>query len=139
MPDEVKPSSALRVSAIFLGTIVALLFLWTTRSIFVTAFVALLFAVSIMPIVDRLQRFRIPRGIGAAIVVAAVLGVLGGTFALLAPVLQEQGGELRQRIPAAIQLINQQLAKRHVVLGGSPQTQQQPGAGAGQDVFARQL
>ena len=139
MPDEVKSSSALRVSAIFLGTIVALLFLWTTRSIFVTAFVALLFAVSIMPIVDRLQRFRIPRGIGAAIVVAAVLGVLGGAGALLAPVLQEQGGELRQRIPAAIQLINQQLAKRHVVLGGSPQTQQQPGAGAGQDVFARQL
>jgi predicted PurR-regulated permease PerM len=130
MPDEVKASSALRVSAIFLGTIVALLFLWTTRSIFVTSFVALLFAVSIMPVVDRLHRFKIPRGIGAAIVVAVVLGVLGAVGALLAPVLQEQGGELRQRIPAAIQLINSVLAKHHVTLGG---------VAAGQGGFEKQI
>jgi predicted PurR-regulated permease PerM len=130
MPDEVKSSSALRVSAVFLGTIVALLFLWTTRSIFLTAFVALLFAVSIMPIVDRMQRFRIPRGIGAAIVVAAVLGVLAAVGALLSPVLQEQGGELRQRIPAAIQLISNQLAKHHISLGN---------VAAGQGGFEKQI
>ena len=99
MPDEVKPSSALRVSAIFLGTIVALLFLWTTRSIFVTAFVALLFAVSIMPIVDRLQRFRIPRGHAhnAYLQAAAQAGIVGLAAYLLRRSGWREGSKLLTR------------------------------------------
>lgn len=109
--------SPLRFSATFFGVAVLLWFLWTARSIFVITFIGLLFGVAINPLVDRLQRFRIPRAVAAATVVFALLGVLSIVGVLLAPVLQEQGSELRQRIPQAIDRIDEQLARRHIDLG----------------------
>ena len=118
--------SPLRVSGILFGTLTALLFLWMTRSILVTAFVGLLFAVAIMPLVDRLQRLRIPRGVGAAVVVLMVFAILIGIGVLLAPVLQEQGSELQQRFLETIDRLDRELSRRHVMLGtadGEPQVQ----------------
>src|SRR5207247_525765 len=89
--------SPLRFAAMFFGVLVLLLFLWATRSILVTSFIGLLFAVAIMPVVEWLQRHHIPRGAGAALIVAAVFAVLFGIGALLAPVLQTQAKELQQR------------------------------------------
>jgi predicted PurR-regulated permease PerM len=107
--------SPLRFSATALGLIVLLLLLWASRSILVTTFIALLFAAPIMPLVDRLERRRIPRGVGAAVVVIVVVAVFAGIGTLLAPVLQEQGNELRQRIPQAIDMLEKELARRHIL------------------------
>ena len=107
--------------------VVFLLFLWMTRSIFVTVFLGLLFGVSITPAVDWLERLRVPRGAGAGLVVLALFGVLAGIGALLAPVLQEQAAELRMRIPQALDRLDRELLRRHLMttaLEGGPQTQQ---------------
>src|SRR6266849_4989249 len=107
--------SPLRFAAIFFGVGVFLLFLWVSRSIFVTAFLGLLFGVSIVPPVAWLHRFRIPRGLGAALIVFAFFAVLSGVVLLLAPILQEQGKELQQRLPEAIDRIDRELLSRHIL------------------------
>ncbi len=109
--------AASRAIGMFFGVLVLLLFLWITRSILVTSFIGLLFAVAIMPAVDWLQRHHVPRGAGAALIVAVFLAVLVGIGALLAPILQSQATELRQHIPQAIDRIDHELATRHVNIG----------------------
>lgn len=116
--------SPLRFSAIFIGAGVLLLFLWISRPIFIASFLGLLFGVSIMPAVAWLHRFHVPRGLGAALLVAAFFASLAGIASLLAPVLQEQAQELERRLPEAIDRIDRELLKRHILTnaleGGEP-------------------
>lgn len=107
-------SSPLRLAAAFCGMVVLLLFLWATRSIVVTVFIALLFAAAIMPLVDRLERLRIPRALGATAVVLIFFAFLAGIGVLLAPTLEEQGSDFRKRMPQAIDRIDSELSRRHI-------------------------
>jgi predicted PurR-regulated permease PerM len=131
MKDEVTEDSwraawrsPLRFAAIFFGMGFSLLFLWISRPIFVAAFLGILFGVSIMPGVTWLHRFHVPRGLGAALLVAAFFAVLTGIGSLLAPTLQEQALELKQRLPEAIDRIDRELLSRHILTnaleGGQP-------------------
>jgi len=52
--------------------------------------------------VDKLQRFRIPRGIGAGLIVLGFLGLLFGFGAWIAPTVREQTTELRRRLPESL-------------------------------------
>jgi predicted PurR-regulated permease PerM len=114
----------LRFSAVFFGVAVLLLFLWISRPIFVAAFLGLLFGVTIAPAVAWLHRFHVPRGLGAAFFVAALFAALTGIALLLAPVLQQQMLELKQRLPEAIDRIDRELLNRHALTnaleGGHP-------------------
>jgi len=130
MKDEAADSwhaawgSPLRFASIFLSVGVVLLFIWISRSIFIAAFIGILFAVSIMPAVAWLHRYRVPRGLGAAALVALFFAVLAGIALLLAPVLQQQGVELQQKLPEAIDRIDRELLRRHILTnaleGGQP-------------------
>jgi predicted PurR-regulated permease PerM len=131
MDDQTTRRLPLRLATAFLGLVVLLLFLWTARSIFVVSFLGLLFGVTIVPVVDRLQRYHIPRGVGAALVVAAIIGVLIAIGALLAPVLQQQALEVRRRIPEAIDRLDRELAARHIDLSSMEgRTQPRPAPAA---------
>jgi predicted PurR-regulated permease PerM len=125
--------SPLRFAVIFFGVGVVLLILWASRSIFVTAFLGLLFSVSIMPGVSWLHRFRIPRGLGAALIVSAFFAVLITVALLLAPVLQEQAKELQQRLPEAIDRIDRELLTRHILTNALFGSQNQPPSAARRD------
>jgi len=122
--------SPARFAMIFFGVGVTLLILWVSRSIFVTAFLGLLFAVSIVPAVAWLHRFRIPRGLGAAMIVSAIVAVLITVALLLAPVLQEQAKELQQRLPEAIDRIDRELLSRHILTNALEAGRAQPSAAA---------
>ena len=52
------------------------------------AFLGVLFGLAVSAGVDRLERFRIPRGVGAALIVLAFFGLLVGFGAWLAPTLR---------------------------------------------------
>jgi predicted PurR-regulated permease PerM len=131
MKDEVSEASwreawrsPLRFAAVFLGSGVFLLFLWISRPIFIAAFLGILFGVSIIPAVTWLHRFRVPRALGASLLVAVFFAALAGIALLLAPVLQEQALELKRRVPEAIDQIDRELLKRHILTsaleGGEP-------------------
>ena len=98
----IRPSDALRIVAIVVGVYLFLQLLWVGRSIFLITFLAVLFGLALSTGVDRLERWRIPRGVGAALIATAVVGALVGAGALAAPQVREQVGILRERLPEAI-------------------------------------
>jgi predicted PurR-regulated permease PerM len=98
--------------------------LWFANALFLTIFLGILFAIAISAGVDRLQRWRIPRGIGAALIVISFFALLFGFGASMAPTLRAQGAELRLKLPQAVDRVEEWVNKRQsgmfgVLLGGS--------------------
>ena len=97
----------LRASALVTAMYLGLKLLWFANPLFLTTFLGVLFGLAVASGVDHLQGWterwiRIPRGVGAGLIVVAFLGVLVGVGAWVAPTLRRQGRELQQRLPEAI-------------------------------------
>jgi predicted PurR-regulated permease PerM len=92
----------LRAAALGLGVLAVAVGVWEASTVVFTVFLGILFGLAIASGVDQLARLRIPRGLGALIVVLAVAGLLTLLGALMAPVLSEQGREIRSRLPEAL-------------------------------------
>jgi predicted PurR-regulated permease PerM len=95
----------LRATALAIFLYVALKLFWYAHALFFAVFLGVLFGLAVSSAVDRLQRFRIPRGIAAAIVVVGFYTLLGGFFAWMAPTIRQQSRELRTRLPEAIERV----------------------------------
>ena len=95
----------LRATALAMALYVILKLLWFAHELFFVVFLGVLFGLAVSSAVDRLQRFRIPRGMGAAIVVIGFYALLGGFFAWMAPTLRQQSRELRTRLPEAVERV----------------------------------
>src|SRR5206468_1786171 len=85
---------------------------WFANALFLTAFIGILFGLAVSSGVDHLTRWRIPRGIGAALVVITFLGLLVGFGAWVAPTIRAQSVELRHRLPESIDRL-EAWANRH--------------------------
>jgi predicted PurR-regulated permease PerM len=95
----------LRATALAIALYVALKLFWYAHELFFVVFLGVLFGLAVSSAVDRLQRFRIPRGIGAALVVIGFYTLLGGFFAWMAPTIRQQSRELRTRLPEAVERV----------------------------------
>ena len=97
-----RDKTALRL-VIWLGALyVALHLFWRTRNIILVVFLGVLFAIAVSAGTDRLQKFRIPRGIGAPLIVLAFIGLLGAFGSWMGPTVRQQSTELRQKLPEAL-------------------------------------
>ena len=76
--------------------------LWVGRSVFLLGFFGVLLGLTLSAGVDRLQRYRIPRGLGAAMLVVAVVAALVGLGFLTAPQISSQMREVRDQLPQAV-------------------------------------
>src|SRR4051794_14517908 len=119
-----RSRDVVRASGLVLALYLALRLIWFANALFLVTFLGILFAIAVSAGVDRLQRLRVPRGAGAAIIVLAFFGLLGLFRAWLAPTLRTQGAELRQKLPEAVERAQQWLNERQsgifgVILGGS--------------------
>lgn len=101
-----------RATALVLAVLLAAKLFWVAQALFFAIFLGMLFGIAVSGGVDHLQRFRIPRGVGAALIVLTFVGILVGLGAWVAPALREQGGELRQKLPEAVERA-QEWAKRN--------------------------
>src|SRR5690349_1024031 len=114
----------LRTTALVVGVLLALALLWVAREIFLTAFLGVLFGLAVGAGAERLARLRVPRGLGAAVVVFGCLGALYGVGAWIAPTLGAQGALLRTRVPEAVDRleawVNARPGLAGLVLGGQP-------------------
>jgi predicted PurR-regulated permease PerM len=99
---EGRWSDAFRIAAAILGLVVALLLLWHTRTLVLTVFLGVLFALAVSAGVDRLQRWRVPRGVAAPLIVFAFVGLLAGFGNWIGPTVREQTMELRTKLPEAL-------------------------------------
>jgi predicted PurR-regulated permease PerM len=92
----------LRATALVLGLFYLLKLLWFASPLVLTAFLGVLFGVAVAAGVDVLQRWRIPRGLGAALIVFGFIGGLVGLGAWMTPTLRQQGREIRRQLPSAL-------------------------------------
>ena len=107
-----KSRDVLRTLAIVAGFYIALQLLWIGRSIVLLTFLGVLFGIALTAGVDWLQRRRVPRGIGAVLIVLGFLGALAGLGALTAPSITDQLRDLKTQLPAAIGKIQRWVQER---------------------------
>jgi predicted PurR-regulated permease PerM len=100
--DGWRNADVLRAAALVMGLYLLGRLFWLANPLFFTAFLGILFGLAVASGVDHLQRFRIPRGAGAALIVLAFFGLLFGFGAWMAPTIRSQSVELRHRLPDAL-------------------------------------
>lgn len=79
--------------------LISLWFLFQIRYILLLLFIGLLFMSAINPIVERLEKFRIPRSLSVILIYVFILSFLGLLLAGVIPPLVSQTGTLITRIP----------------------------------------
>src|SRR5918992_4369945 len=107
-----RSTDVLRTAALVIAMYVALRLLWFASALVLTTFLAVLFGLAVSAGVDRLERLRIPRGVGAAMIVLTFFGLLTLLGLWMAPTLREQGAELRRRLPEAIDRVQDWVNRR---------------------------
>lgn len=122
-PTGWRSRDILRTAALVIAMYIAIQLLWFANALLLTVFMGVLFGLAVSSGVDRLERYRIPRGIGAALIVITFFAALGGIFSLMAPTLRQQSIELRRKLPEAAGKAEEWFAKRQrgvfgVFLGG---------------------
>jgi predicted PurR-regulated permease PerM len=119
-----RSRDVVRAAGLVLAMYLALRLLWFANALFLVCFLGVLFAIAVSAGADRLERLRIPRGAAAALIVVAFFALLTGFGAWLAPTIRTQGAELRERLPEAIDRVEQWINKRQsgvfgILLGGT--------------------
>jgi predicted PurR-regulated permease PerM len=104
-PPGWRSLDVLRATALVLGVYLLLQLLWLAHDLLFITFLGVLFGLAVASGADFLQRFRVPRGVGSVLVVAAFLGVIVGLGAWAAPTLRAQAGELQTQLPQALERI----------------------------------
>lgn len=112
-----------RTAALVLAMYLVIRLIWFANALFLTIFLGALFGIAVSAGVDQLQRLRIPRGLGAALIVIAFFGLLTAFGAWVTPTLRAQGSELRQKLPEAVDRVEEWVHKREngvlgIFLGG---------------------
>src|SRR5438552_2659776 len=90
-----------RAAGLVIAMYLVIQLLWFANQLVLVAFLGVLFGLAVEAGVDRLEQRRIPRGVGAALIVVTVFLLLFGFVATIAPTVREQSVELRAKIPEA--------------------------------------
>jgi predicted PurR-regulated permease PerM len=109
---EAHRADALRVASTVVALAVVLLLLWHTRTILLTVFLGVLFALAVSAGADRLQRWKIPRGVGAPLIVFAFVGLVAAFGSWIGPTVREQTVELRTKLPDALEKLEEWVQSR---------------------------
>ena len=111
-PREAQSVEPIRIAAMVVGLAVALLLLWHTRTLVLTVFLGVLFAIAVSAGVDRLQRWKIPRGVAAPLIVFTFVGLVAGFGSWVGPTVRQQSMELRTKLPEALLKLEQWVESR---------------------------
>ena len=82
-----------------IGILVFLGFLWIVRDIVLVVLFSLIIASTIDPIVDRLQKSKIPRAVSVLGIYVLLIVVVAGVITLLVPPIMTEVGELARQLP----------------------------------------
>jgi predicted PurR-regulated permease PerM len=102
----------LRTVGIVAGVYIVLQLLWVGRSVVLLTFLGVLFGIALTAGVNWLERRRVPRALGAVLIMLAFIGALVGIGAATAPSITGQMRELRTQLPQAIRKIQQWVQER---------------------------
>jgi predicted PurR-regulated permease PerM len=99
---SISSAAALRVAAIVFGLLIALRFLWIAHAIFIVTFLGILLGLAVSRAADFLERVRIPRSVGAPLVVLVGVALMVTIGVTLAPSLRTQVGQLATELPKLV-------------------------------------
>lgn len=119
-----RSRDVVRAAALVMALYLVLKLLWFAHQLVLVVFLGVLFGLAVTAAVDRLQRWRVPRGIGAPLVVLGFIGLLVGFGAWSAPTLRTQSRELRTKLPEAFDKLEGWLDRKQngllgIVMGGA--------------------
>jgi predicted PurR-regulated permease PerM len=109
---RIPTREVVRILALIFGFYVAVRLLWIAHPVIFLFFLGVLFGLPIAQGADWLQKRRIPRGFGVAIILTVFLGLLIGGGIGMAPILRSQSKELQERLPEALDKIDAWLGHR---------------------------
>jgi predicted PurR-regulated permease PerM len=112
-----RSGDVVRAAALVMALYLLLRLLWFANELVFIVFLGSLFGLAVARAVDYLERLRIPRGIGAALVVLSTLGALFGVGAWVAPTIREQGAVLREQLPEAVDRVEHWINTRSGLVG----------------------
>ncbi|MFH0830767.1 MAG: AI-2E family transporter [Parcubacteria group bacterium] len=101
-PTQQPPQTISITTGTIVKTVAILLvvaFLWVIRDIVVIALFSLILAAAIDPLVDLLQRYKIPRSLGVFMIFVLLVAIIAGVVTLLIPPIAEQVSELARALP----------------------------------------
>ncbi len=114
-----RSADILRAAAIVAGLFIILKLLWVANEIVIVVFLGTLFGIAVAAGVDKLERFKVPRGVGAAFVVLSFLAIMYALGSFVAPTITQQAHELRLQLPEAIGRAEGWLNKRNPAIMSS--------------------
>lgn len=109
MPVDVR-----NLSLALLTVFAAVAMLHWASAVFIPLMLSVLLTIALQPVVDRLQRLRVPRWLGAGVLLMAIVGGIGGA----AWSLSDGASELVDSVPVAARKVRDALQQR--VRGPSP-------------------
>ena len=124
-----RSRDVVRSTFLVVGVLLGVKLFWVAHVLFFVVFLGMLFGIAVSGGADYLERFRIRRGAGAAVIVFSFVALLFGVGAWVAPTLRAQGAELRQKLPEAVDRVQEWIKKRQSgALGLLITEQERPGA-----------
>ena len=109
---KIPTREVVRILALIFGFYVGVRLVWIAHPVVFLFFLGVLFGLPIAQGADWLEKRRIPRGLGVAIILTVFLGLLIGGGVGMAPILRSQSKELQQRLPEALDKIDAWLGHR---------------------------
>lgn len=96
---KIRPSQVALAGLTLLAVFGAVLLVLRLIDVLIMAFVALVIAATLRPMVSALKHRRIPKALAVLLIYLGILGVLAGLFLLVIPALVDQGGALVRSLP----------------------------------------
>lgn len=103
MPETVRVSISTSTILKFFVVVIGLLVVYVLRDVLAILVVAVVFAAALDPLVDGLQRRRLPRSLGILLVYLVLVGILALITVLFVPLVHDQVAQLRQTLPSLTQ------------------------------------
>lgn len=95
-------------SLVVLAVLASIFMLHWARDVFIPVMLSVLLSYALSPLVNSMERHRVPRWLGAALLMLAIFGAVGST----AYSLRGEAGQLVEALPAAAQKLRQAVKPR---------------------------
>ncbi len=102
------PVDVRSVSLAVLAVIASIFMLQWSKAVFIPLLLGLIISYALAPLVNRLENLRLPRALGAALVILALLAAIGGAAVLMA----DQATQFVESLPDAAQKIRQSVRSK---------------------------
>jgi len=111
-PISLKTRDVVRILSLIFGFYILIRLLWVAHPVIFLFFLGVLFGLPLAQGADWLEKRKIPRPLGVAVILIAFFGLLTAGGVWMSPLLRMQSRELQQRLPEAMDKIDAWLGHR---------------------------